>query len=468
MKRPFSAIVLTISACWVFYNAVFSATILYFDALGYDSLGQMITQGKFIEHLSNGPTREPLYLFFVAMNIAVANFLNLPYLELILVTQGLLLLIAQLILDRIFIRIKLMDGIAALLLAYVVISPTLLRSSLIVYSEIITYPFILLACLTCVNVWQALSKEEAFVKIYKIQAVFLGACFLPLVFIKSIFEMIVPVCIIFIGMGLYVRFKSHTTVLSKIIVFLVFALGTFLLPVHAYKMFNKVLHGNYTFTDRGSWALYGTTARRVLPTSADENLAQKFYVLPDKSICEARVSKQACDHWFYTLSDKLGYEKYAELKKQGLSSQHIDNALMKASSELMIQHPFKMINGMFWEGAKLLFWEYPSWGMVVLPREIRAFYEQPLLGVIFLYGINAMSVLLFFVSLGYALLRMRHFVVGHDNALIFLMMTLVIIVTYIVLHSLFFLNERNALPIVPLFLVLYGSILQCLFGKKTA
>lgn len=447
--------VLWLSACWVFYNAIFSGTILYFDAFSYDSLGQIITQGKFADYFSQGPSREPLYPIFVAINMLLAKALQVPYLAMLLLTQVLVLLTAQLMMARIFERIKLNDCLAALLLLYFVFSPTILRSSLIMYSEILTYPFMLLACSLCVKAW------DDGIKKYQMNALFLGLSFLPLIFIKGIFELIGPIIIVFVSIGLYGRLKS-----KKILIFLLVALAAFIVPVNAYKMINKIYNGQFTFTNRGSWALYGTTARRVLPTSTEENVAQRYYVLPDKSVCEAKVNKAACDHWFYALSDDLGLKKYQELLDQKLAPKDIDRELVTLSLELMWQHPFKTFNGIFWEGAKLLFWEYPSWGMVILPREIKAFYEHSFLYPIFLYGINGLSVVMFIGSLIFAGTFLFFRMHKSSLAQTWLMGSLLLCCVYMFAHAFFFLNERNALSLVPIFIIIIGSFCKCVFTKE--
>jgi hypothetical protein len=447
--------VLWLSACWVFYNAIFSGTILYFDAFSYDSLGQMITQGKFADYFLQGPSREPLYPVFVAMVMRIANVFHVSYLGMLLLIQGLVLLITQLMMARIFERIKLNDGMAAVLLFYFVISPTVLRSSLIMYSEIITYPLMLLACMACVKAW-----DNGF-KNYQAHAILLGLSFLPLIFIKGIFELIAPLCIVFFSFGLFIKFKS-----KKAWVFALMALMAFAVPVNAYKMVNKIYNGQFAFTNRGSWALYGTTARRALPTTIEEDNAQRYYVLPDKTVCEAQVNKAACDHWFYAVSDTLGVNKYQDLVDQKLSPKEIDRQLVRLSIQIMWQHPFKTFNGMFWEGAKLLFWEYPSWGMVVLPRDIKMVYEQPFLQPVFLYGINGVSVLIFLSSLMLAGISFSSWLYKSSLAQTWLMMSLLLCCVYIIIHSFFFLNERNALPLTPLFLIIMGSFLTCFFSKE--
>ncbi len=456
MKRPWVWTVLCLSAVWVFYNAVFSGTILYFDAFSYDSLGHLITQGKFADYLRHGPTREPLYPIFVALNMSLAQFLHLPYTQILLLTQGLILLITQLMLARIFERIKLADAAAALLLAYFVISPTVIRSSLIVYSEIITYPLMVLVCWVSINAWQSKINIQAK------HAAYLGFSFLPLVFTKGIFEIIAPLYIVLFFLCLSRRCSPKRTMIFAII-----ALGCFLIPVNAYKLLNKMSHGHFTFTSRGSAALYGSASRRVLPTSPQEDLAQKLYVFPDKLFCQARVGQAACDHWFYALSDQLGGVKEVALRQIYTSTAAVDKALTHQALHLMLQHPIKTINGMFWEGAKLLFWEYPSWGMVILPRDVRQFYDQPILYPMFLYGVNGMSVLFFLSAFICVVFNWRKFLSAKTEALNFLVLSFGLSFIYIVMHSLFFLNERNALPLVPVFLLMYGAFIKSAFQARS-
>ena len=465
MKSPWTFTALILSAVWIFYNSIFSGSILYFDALGYEQLGKIIAQGKLTEYFSQGPNREPLYPIFVALNMRMADLFQIPYLALLLLTQGLVLLSAQLMMAGIFRRIGLSDRLAATLLIYFIISPTVLRSCLIEYSEIVTFPLMLLPCWAAICVWQ---DAKHFMKQYWKQALFLGISFVPIVFVKGIFEMIAPMCIFIFVLALSLRKSNDRAAYKRILIFAVIALGVFMAPVNMYKAVNFGLNGNFTFTNRGSWALYGTSARRVLPTTLQEDAAQKWYVWPDKDICVAHVGPQACAHWFYALSDQLGMEAYTTLKNQGMSSSMIDHALFRMSIRNVLDHPIKTLKGMFWEGSKLLFWEYPSWGMVILPRDVRQLYDSRFAYVFFLYVINNLNVLFFLLAVVVALRGIPKFFMGVDPALNVLMISLMMIVLYIATHSLFFLNERNALPIVPIFLILYGSLFKCIFSERKA
>ncbi len=465
MKRRWSFWVMIVSACWVFYNTIFSGSILYFDALGYDQLGSMLSQGHWADYLSGGPQREPLYPLFVALHIKLSGWLQLPYIPLLLLTQGLVLLLTQAMMATIFTRIRLSDGISALFLAYFVLSPTVLRSSLIVYSEIITYPLMLLPLLAAFQVWHQAGERGGFQKRVIRYALYVGGSFIGIVFVKGIFELIAPACIVLFSLALRQRLADLRGRNTAVLIFAAASLAVFLLPVHSYKLLNKFSNGHYAFTNRGSGALWGSTARKAMPTTPQEDLAQKLYVFPDKAVCEKYASKPACDHWFYQLSDQLSVDKYNELHARHLSSIEIDREFTEGSIKLMLAHPFKMINGMFWEGIKLLFWEYPSWGMVILPKDVRSFYEQPFLYPVFLFGVNILSVFMFCGSCAWAWLRRREFVAGSRQGLNALAFTLGLIAVYMAAHSLFFLNERNALPIVPLFLVLWGCLTQCLSRK---
>ena len=471
MNYPKSFIVLILSAVWVFYNSVFSGTILYFDSLGYDYLGKILIGPHPEQYLIQGPSREPLYPMFVSLNMVLANNLHIPYTHLILLTQGLLLLWGQSILFGIFQRIKVQDGISAVILAYFVFSPTILRSSLIVYSEIFTYVPMLLVCLKAIETWDKFKKPDMFQKGYHKCAIGLGAIFLPIMFAKAIFELIAPVFLFLFAFGLYMRNRKHKYSLKKCLIFFILAYGAFELPVIGYKALNKVYNGNFAFTDRGSRALYGTTARRALPTSPQEDLAQMLYVFPDKSICDQIAGKEPCSHWFYVLSDTLGSQKYLELKSKGYSIEKINSVLSAMALKLMLSHPFRTIKGMFWEGAKICFWEYPSWGMVILPRDVRSVYDLPGINYFFLFGVNLVSVLFFLIGLWFCIFKLFQFNqigVNGSDVREYLLIAFSLIINYIIAHSFFFLNERNALPIIPIFLVMIGTASKTMLeGKRT-
>lgn len=454
--RQWTWAVLIVSAFWVFYTALFSQTILFYDSLGYQHLGKELAQGHFFQYFHT-LNREPIYPLFVAVNMRLADLIHIPHTDLILLTQGIILLITQWLLAFVLQKIGVSDKITAALILYFIISPSMLRSSLVIYSEIIIYPLIIAAVVVSCGAWDWLKNCADDPRSYLRRGVCTGLVFIPLVFVKGIFEVITPLFLLILVCAAVFRAQMNHQIIKPAIAFFMIAFTVFYLPVLMYKTVNKICNDNFAFTNRGSWALYGTAARRVLPTTDQKRLAQKLCVFPDKSLCHQWAGPEACEHWNYVLSDNLGLGEYSKLRQEHLTQSEIDRRLMRKALDLMITHPWATVQGMFWEGAKLIFWEYPSWGAVTLPREISRVYEWPRVFGAISFVVNLLNCILIPVALIYLVLR-RPYPKQEVDTYIFVVLLLVF--TYILTHSLFFLNERNALPIVPLYFILAGAVIR--------
>ena len=461
MKRPWTNTVLFFSAVWIFYITTFSQTILFFDSYGYEELGKQLAYRPILEYFHN-LNREPLYPLFIALNMRLADMIHIPYTNILLLSQGIILLITQRWLVSIFHKLELGDKTTAALILYFVLSPAVIRSSLIVYSEIITFPLILAAAVICYKTWDCLASPDTFIPRLIRQSITAGLVFLPLILVKGIFELIAPSVLGFLAISVIIKYGITSTTIKKAAIFFAISITVFLIPVLIYKTANQIFNGNFSLTDRGSWALYGTTARRALPVTANEELAQKLYVFPDKSLCVKYAGAKACDHWFYSLSDNLGHKKNAELYAQHLTPSEINPRLIKLSWDIILYHPIKTLKGMFWEGAKLFFWEWPSWGMVVLPKELSHIYQHPLTYYLLMITINALTIISIFFSIAFLLIKKIQELSLNNHHMTVMQATLTMIFLYIFAHSFFFLNERNALPLIPLYFILMGATIRSL------
>jgi len=424
-------------------------------------MGRTIVHGPITAYFHT-LNREPLYPLFVALNMRLADLVHIPYTNLILLTQGIILLIAQWWIAVILRAIGLPDKITAALILYFIISPSVLRSSLIVYSEIITYPLMIAAVAVSCKTWEFFLENSSSLRRYAQRGIYTGLVFVPLIFVKGIFEIITPVFLLILSIAAMIRGNMGHKTIKAVAIFFIVAYMVFDVPVLMYKTVNKIYNGHFLFTDRGSWALYGTAARRALPVTPQEHLAQMLYVFPDKTWCYQATSAEACEHWLYGLSDNLGMGERSLLSEQHLSGPEIDRRLMTMSFKVMITHPWATLQGMFWEGSKLFFWEFPSWGSVALPKELRHLYQSPAVYCSILVIVNFLNFISIIGAIIYLLLRRSQQNQPVDTH-IFVVLTFIF--TYILAHSFFFLNERNALPIVPLYFILAGAVIQAWMAR---
>ena len=76
-------------------------------------------------------------------------------------------------------------------------------------------------------------------------------------------------------------------------------------PVVAYKFLNKKYNDHYTFTNRGSWALYSSCARRAEKLTPERLLTALAYI-PGKGFCEETLGPEKCYFWGIETLDSYG------------------------------------------------------------------------------------------------------------------------------------------------------------------
>lgn len=458
-------LVILLSLFFLSYLAWTTQLIIFHDSIGYQNLAEMFARGRWKEYFATGPGREPLYSLLIACSMRLAQWFSLDYLAVHVTFQIGILILTQFLTFKVLKKLRVSDGICALTLAYMGLSPALTSSGLILFSEIITYPIVLWLLLAVTRAWsqsETVSRKQSI-----LNALNLSLPSLLITFTKGAFELVIPFLLLPFAMKTIQALRERkqeviiTTVLFILTVFCLFEL-----PVVAYKLTNKHFNGIYALTDRGPEALYGNTARRMQPLSLERTqIALTYMTGPD--VC-SRLYGERCLPWAFLASDILGAEKAHVLIDKGLSKQKVNAALIKESIPHVFSNPLQYLFLSVVEGSKILFWEAPEISYVVYPDALDQIYNGSWLRYPLRFALFALS--------GWGLVmgcrffwfnRKKIFNNKTDDekpSCLFFIMFLILVFTG--LHSIFFILPRYALPMAPLFLVLIAWRVDAITQQK--
>ncbi len=425
---------------WIILAAC-STMLLGGDAEGYNGLGHLIAKNGWQEYFPTGPNREPAYPFLVAFSIKFSSLFNIHYHVIQKIIQISILFLSQWLLCRLWIRLNVSPKLLYLGLIYWTISPSITNCGMSLYSEIIALPLILLLIFnlnkiiaTRLNISQGL--QESFK---------LGLILLGLISVKAVFEIIVPLLLI----SLVILTLSHKELRPQLqhtlpifaLAFLFFQVG-----VNGYKALNLHFNHHWAITDRGAWALYGNTARRMEPLTQERLLGALAYV-PGEGFCERVLHKDVCQAWSSGPSDHHGMTANQTLSNQKLSSKEHDNALFTMTIREISKNPlqYALLCGL--EGIKMFFWESTRIGFVQYPPWLDQLHQN------FLFK-NTLRLLIFILTSCSFFICLFNW----QRIPILLKLCMITSILFISIHTPFFILTRYTFVIVPLLLtiILYG------------
>ena len=189
---PLIAIVLSLS--WWVYLFFSTQMLIAMDALGYEHLGRLIQQKGWENYFIAGPNREPFYPWFISISMTMAAFWNTSYIPIQKIFQIIVFCFSQLLLFKLLLEFKIRPAVSGLILIYFGFSPALVNSVFSLYSEIVTYPFILGIIMISFAMLKDLPKAH-WPKV-RLKCVYLTLMFLCITFTKGIFEYICPVFLV--------------------------------------------------------------------------------------------------------------------------------------------------------------------------------------------------------------------------------------------------------------------------------
>ncbi len=451
-KNPINAAFLISTLYWI-YLVLTSHMVIHCDAMSYESLGKMLAQQGWAEFFRTGPHSEPFYPALVAFSMRLGKTLGISYQLIQTLIQLSILFLTQVLTLRILRLLKINNFLSALTIIYLGVSPAIVNSALSLYSEVVTYPFILLIALLVYKSCLSLNGPRARIILL---AIVTSLLFVIMTLNKGIFELITPVFLFLVLIS--ALFTRDRKLIVNILSYLAVFLAVFYLLIGSYKSVNKTFNGRFTVTDRGAWVLYGVTDLRMRPLTS-EHFFVELASVPGLGVRKFIFGEQKSIYSAERNSDEFGHQKLIELSRSNMSQEMVYDTLVSLSIQKVLQNPVQYILLTVIEGLKMFFWESTQIGYVAYPLGLtKIFAWTP-----FKNGLRLGMSLLALFALAYlmALLwRKRRNILKKENLLLFLYLCLLFIFSFIGSYSLFFIVARHCLPIVPLYLIIIAYVLQ--------
>lgn len=451
---------------WIYLFFVTVPEILV-DSVQYQSLGALLFEEGWTAYFEGGPSREPGYPLTIALSMFLESQSSIPYWYFQKLIQILSLLSTQCLLYVCMSKMGLRVQVKALVLLYVGFSPAFVNSAFSMFSEIVTYPLVLsvmlLSTMALIRVYsQSVWKMVAI-------GVGLGAVFVMLISTKAIFEYIfILFCLAwFLISATFLALRQGRTGTNMLIMLLI---SVFLVQlfVHSFKSLNEAHNGNYTFTNRGAWMLYGGVDKRLAPFSKTAVYAATL-TITGSGLCPKILPPADCQHWHFRTSDKLGLNKRKELLKKGISVDEVDDHMISLSIDRIVDQPLQYSLFHILESFRMFFWETTQLGYVQYPSWMDSLFGNPIIK----YGVRLASGVLSFIAMvfctGFLVRNRRDFQSSSDERAFRLNMTLVILsfcTAFMLLYGFFSILTRYTLPIAPLYLLLIAASIDGLLDRK--
>ncbi|MDD4893924.1 MAG: hypothetical protein PHW54_01240, partial [Candidatus Omnitrophica bacterium] len=275
------------------------------DASGYEELGRLLQQHGLMSYFVGGPNREPLFPLSISFSMTLANLWNGSYQYVQKFLHLLIILWSQVIMFILMRRLKISPVVMAGTLLYFGLSPAVVNSGMSLFSEILSYPFVLLIVLFAVQAYQ---EEGSGLGRMSLLAVSCALSVLGFIFVKATFEVgyviyFLPFCIL--AIVFWMKGNKRRGVL--LIAFYIGVVAIVAGACHIYKKANATVNGQYSITDstRGPRAVYGNAVRRTEPVFEDK-VALALASVPGQGSCRKFFTEEACESWFFGQSDLIG------------------------------------------------------------------------------------------------------------------------------------------------------------------
>ncbi len=459
----FINIAFTLSFLYWFYLACTTQMVLVHDALGYESLGKLLYHHGWIEYFKTGPNREPLYPFMISCSMRIGNLLNISYQSVQIIFQLFFLFITQILTFRLLKQLKMSPFLIALLILYIGYSPALTNSALSLFSEIMTYPFLIGLITMTIHAWKACHNKTNFLST-RMSDSLTGMCvallFVATTMVKGAYEFIF---LIYLSPFAYLFLKSlirkNNPVFKRTGIFLLTTILTFNLFLISYKLLNKKYNGQYTLTDRSSYVLYNSASLRTEELSLKKFFSALAYI-PGENYCTIFFDEETCAFWRTKNLESFSHSPEAKNIQEKILPQEQNNAFTIVTKKKIRQHPVRFSLLMSVDAIKLFFWESTKIGFVIYPKGLEKLFSNPILKDGLRLVISLCS-LFSFCYLSLFTLRNRK-CLSSDDFTVACLFTLLIIIPHIGIYALCAASiSRHALPLAPLYLLCIIYTLNC-------
>lgn len=443
------------------YLSLASQFVIIYDSIGYEQLGQTLANNPISKYFHGAPNREILYPLSIALSIKLGGFLNISYLDIQETFQILCLITTLFLLRKIFDHLKISHIIQSFIILYLGFSPSFNGTAFSLLSEVITLPlttaFVLVSLKTHLSI-----KTNNYSQIIR-SSITLGILLFLLTSVKAVFELTVPLYLLLLGSSIFIfseikSIKKHKNqLISLLITFIIFQ---FL--IIGYKATNYYFNGNFTLTNRGSWALYGNTKRRTLLLQWD-NLKKGIVLIAGENLCIDFYGEKACEYWSYRLSDDIAYGKMSELNATELKEKEINKTFYNLTIDAIKSNPLQYTLLTFLESFKMFFWETPNnFGFFMYQKWVDDIYANKKLH----YSLNFIWALTTFIAFIYSSIFLFNLKIRNTKTFCILINILCLIIPYIGLYSFFHILPRYATPLIPLYMVLIACTLNHIISLK--
>lgn len=477
IKKPSSLITLSaiiISSlywCYLYCNA---SPQIIFDAIGIESSAQRIHTLGWQSYFISEPGREPIYPFLIAFSMRLADFFAIPYLKIQIFIQLLIMVITQLLLLNLLKKLKIHRFIIFGTILYFGISPAIINSAFSLFTEIAAYPFVFAILFSSSLAWKKIKTATPLQSLC--YAFLLGASFTCVTFIKAIFSYILILFLIpFIMRSIIFLIHKNQIALRNSFIIMIgsaLTLNAFMVP---YKKLNKKYNGNYVFTSRGPWLLFGNTAKRVQDITAKDIVVNSVFTLGDNLCFD--IFHDQCSKWNLPVVENLGNAKRNELEKSichnsitcSKSQLQIDSALMKESMKIALQKPIQYGFFSILEAFKIFFWESTKIGCVTYPEWLQNIYDHKLFKNVLRLLISLFSIISFFHLIRQLWKNRQHIFNPQPDfqpEIIYKTLIIMLILSFIIIQNFFYILARYVFPIAPLFLVCIAIFINDTCSKK--
>ncbi len=455
--------------CFLYWLYLFLTTTPYikYDAETFVQLGKTIYEGGWAGFFKNEPNYVPLYPYLISVAIQLGNHFEVSFEKFQVFFQIIILLATQALIFLTCRKLKMSKIVTALVILYFGISPAIVNSTFSLYSEIATYPCVILAVFVAGLGWQALTEGD-FLKIF-VSSILLSFIFVILTMTNAIFEYIT---MIFLGAyllsGIVFLFRRQTKLFAGVLFFVFLIFIVFTLAVTPYRMMNLQYNGHKALVIKGAWSLYGNTFRRTQDLSKEQIRAAIAYI-PGEGVCRKKFSKDACDFWSVGTQHGIGMRKLKMLRAEGVPNKEIDSKLIELSKQMAFKKPGQYVLLTFFESLKMFFWESTQVGYVFYPKGLENLYHREGFKNGLRLLVSVITVISFLFFLGYLFKNFRKLYdpdFKNRAALSFLFACAIMLFGYIGMHSFFCIATRYAFPIVSLYMILIGLFLQKTFFCK--
>ncbi len=459
-----TALVLGCCVLWWLYLVANSQMILQWDAGEYNALGEMLARQGWRTFLTTGPHREPVYPLLVAVAIRVGEIVGASHHKVLAALQCALLLTSQLLLLRLAARLRVRPWLALAAAGYFGVSPAIVNSGCSMFSEVLSYPFVLAAVLVTAKTWEPAARGNA--RKALLLGLAAGLAFTGGALTKGVLAHVsLLVAMFFIGRGIAAWRRRQGAAAVAALAFAAGAVAVSGSVTYSYMALNRRFNGNFEFTTRYLGLLYGNAAKRALPLTARQYLAHAA-AIPGDGVCRLLFTEEECafcefgaadELWLTELPRRLAHVPAGEQRAATLRL--VAEKVLQAPAAYVFVGVTQVLRMPFWESTQLSYVTYPDWlARLYAARPVR-------------YGVRLALGLLTFGSLAVATVRvtrrLRRPVGGEPPSAAAARATVILVAgAFMALHLPFSTLTRYALPVAPLFLLLIADTVEFLLRRR--